>query len=867
MLVGTLLLLSTLQIQPPVALPPRVAAEARPAIVEPHGRVAPPTDSTAVAVRAATPPVVDGRDDDTVWREAPPITGFRGWRPTEDKPARFPTEARIAYDAANLYVFVRAFDPHPDSIIKILERRDTFTASDMVWLFVDSYHDRRTGYEFGVNAAGVKMDQAIYDDGREDSAWDAVWDVATRIDSLGWTAEYRIPLSQMRYGTDRAHTFGIAIDRDIYRYAERVSWPLIRQSRTGFVSQFGAVTGLDELETPRRLEATPYVVTKQASRIVDNRFAQRMNASVGGDFKYRIASNLTLDGTINPDFGQVEADPAVLNLSAYESFFDERRPFFVAGRGLFRFDVNCNAVNCSDEGLYYSRRIGRTPELAGTYGDTVPQQPTTILGAAKLIGRFPRGLTIGVLDATTRRAASPGDTTYEPGTNFAVARVQQDLRHGASSLGAIVTAVNRSDDQWVSPYLTSGAYAAAVDGRHRFDHDRYEIGGSLDRSEVRGSRTAIDALQTDAVHYYQRPDAGLPYDPTRTSLGGDAEEFRFGKVGGEHLLFESAYQRRSAGFEVNDMGYLRRADQQSWSTWAGWFDRRQRAFYNRLQINNNWWQYWTADGLPLEAAYNTNTHITFRNNWGWHMGGTLGQVGTTYDDRAARGGPAVRQDAYLSPWLSINGDDRRAAVPYFNVNWFRGSGGRHTSWNVSPEIDYKMLGRFSSAISLSWSHNVDAAQWYGNFTDAGQTHYTFAHLDQTTRSATVRLNYTFAPSVSLQVYAQPFVSTGTYRDVRQLSATPRAAAFDARYAPYDNPSVTADPGGFDFKALQSNVVFRWEYRPGSTLFAVWNQGRQGNAPVDATGRTQDDVGADLRELFRLRPANTFLVKASYYLTR
>ena len=829
-----------------------------------RGVVAVPTDSSAVATHADVAPVIDGVDDDAVWRAAPEIADFTEWRPTEGKAPRFRTTARFAYDAGNLYVFVRAFDPHPDSIIKILERRDTFTSSDMIWLWVDSYHDRRTGYEFGVNAAGVKMDLAMYDDGHEDQAWDAVWDVATRIDSAGWTAEYRIPLSQLHYGTARAHTFGVAVGRDLYRYAERFAWPRISQAKAGFVSQWAALSGLDALEPPRKFEAIPYLVTKQASRIVDNRFTNQANLTAGGDFKYQIASNLTLDGTINPDFGQVESDPAVLNLTAYESFFDERRPFFVAGRGLFDFGVNCNQVNCQGENLYYSRRIGRTPELASTYGDTVPQQPTTIFGAAKLLGRFHSGLTFGVLDAATKRDANPGDTTYAAATNYAVARVRQDLRKGASSFGAIVTAVNRGNDRWVSPYLPSSAYVAAVDGRHRFFHDQYELAGTIDRSQVQGSRQAIAQLQTDAVHLYQRPDGGLPLDTTRTGLTGDAEELKLDKVGGQHLLFESAYQRRSPGFEVNDLGYLRRADQRSWSTWVGYFDRQERRLYNRFQWNNNWWQYWTTDGLALEAAYNTNVHITFRNNWGWHMGGTIGQLGATYDDRAARGGPAVRQDRYLSPWLSINGDDRRAVVPSVNLNMFRGNGGRSRSWNLSPQLEYKLLGRFSSALSVSRSHNVDDTQWYGNFTDAlGATHYTFAHLDQTTTSATVRLNYTFTPAVSLQVYAQPFVSKGTYGDVRQLSATPRAASFDARYAPYDDPAVTSDPGGFDFKELQSNVVFRWEYRPGSTLFVVWNEGRQGSLPFAA----ERSFGGDLGDLMRLHPANTFLVKMSYYLTR
>jgi hypothetical protein len=842
--------------------PEKLSARADARSVTPP-QIAAPTDTSAVALRAESAPTIDGKDDDRVWQSAPAIDRFQEWRPSEGKPPRFKTEARIAYDASNLYVFVRAFDPHPDSIIKLLERRDSFTSSDMIWLFIDSYHDRRTGYEFGVNAAGVKTDGAIYDDGNEDFAWDGVWDVATRIDSLGWTAEYRIPLSQMRYSRDRSHTFGIIIDRDIYRYAERESWPLLRQSKPGFVSQFGTLQGLDDLEAPRKMEVLPYVVTKNASHIEHNSFSQKSSVAAGGDLKYRIAPNLTLDATINPDFGQVESDPAVLNLSAYESFFDERRPFFVAGRGLFNFSVNCSQVNCNGENLYYSRRIGRTPELAGVYGDTVPLEPTTIIGAGKLIGRFTSGATLGLLDAVTKREMSPGDTTYDPATNFAVLRATQDFRKGNSSIGAIVTAVNRNLDLWSSPYLASNAYAAAVDFRHRFLNNNYEIGGSLDQSRVEGSTSTMLSLQQNGVHNYQRPDADLPFDPNRTVLSGDAEELRLGKIAGQNLLFETSYQRRSPGFEVNDMGFLRRADQVSWNTWAGFFDRRPHLFYTRFQLNNNWWQYWTTDGLPLEAAYNTNTHITFKNNWGWHMGGTIGQLGKTYDDRAARGGPAVRQESYIAPWLSIQGDDRKAVVPYLNLNLFRGDGGRSSSFNFGPEIDYKVLGKFSTVLALNWSHNITDNQFYGRFDDAGGAHYTFAHLDQKTTSLTARLNYTFTPDLSLQTYLQPFVSKGTYSNVRQLSSTPRADSYDARYAPFNDVSVTSDPGGFNFKQLQSNVVLRWEYKPGSTLFVVWNEGRQGFLPREG----DENFRGDVRELFSLHPANTFLVKMSYWLNR
>jgi len=831
-----------------------------------EARVSAPSDTGVAATRADVAPVIDGKDDDAVWRVAPAASGFKMWRPTEGKDPRpgFKTEAKIGYDASNLYVFVRAFDPHPDSIITLLERRDTYTSSDMIWVFVDSYRDRRTGYEFGVNAAGVKMDMAIYDDGNEDSAWDAVWDVATHIDSLGWTAEYRIPLSQMRYSSDKSHIFGFLIDRNIYRYSERVSWPLLRQSKPGFVSQFGALEGMDDLETPRRMEAVPYVVTKQATEVIDNRFTNKSRVSMGGDVKYRIAPSVSLDATINPDFGQVESDPSVLNLTAYESFFDERRPFFVAGQGLFRRDINCSAVNCNGENLFYSRRIGRTPTLAGTYGDTVPLQPTTILGAGKLIGRFPTGLTVAMMDAVTKRAASPGDTTFEPTTNFTVIRATQDMRKGNSAIGAMLTAVNRRMDEWSSPYMTSDAYAGALDFRHKFFKNSYEISGALDYSRVRADARAMRDLQQNAVHYYQRPDADLPLDTNRTLLTGDAEELSIGKVGGKHFMFNSAYSRRSPGFEVNDMGYLQRADQQSWSTWGGFFDRQERYFYKRFQWNWNWWQYWTTKSLPLEAATNTNMHITFKNNWGWHMGGTLGQLGTVYDDRAARGGPAVRADRYLSPWLFIIGDDRRSVVPNFNLNYNRSNGGRSHAVSYGPGVDLKLMGRFSSSLSMNHSHNIRDNQWYGLKSDTlGVDQYTFARLDQTTTSATMRLNYTFTPNVSLQAYAQPFVSKGTYTSVKQLSATPRAKAYDDRYAPFADSSVTNDPGGFNFKALQSNLVFRWEYAPGSTLFAVWNHGRQG---YDGTAGTKSFEG-DVRDLFSLHPSNTFLIKMSYWLNR
>jgi hypothetical protein len=466
------------------------------------------------------------------------------------------------------------------------------------------------------------------------------------------------------------------------------------------------------------------------------------------------------------------------------------------------------------------------------------------------------------MDAVTQRASLRGDTTIEPGTNFAALRLKQDLRQGKSSLGLMFTSVNRSSDAFTSPYLHQSAYAGAFDFRHRLFHDNYEVSGSVDMSRVAGSRQSIAATQEDAVHYYQRPDGALSLDTTRTSLSGDAEELHFAKYGGQHLLFESAYMRRSSGFEINDAGYLQRADQQTWATWVGYFDRQKTKLYQRFQLNMNWWQYWSTNGLPLEAAYNTNMHVTFLNAWTLNLGGTYGQLGSTFCDRCARGGPAVRQDAYLAPWIGIQGDDRHPLVPYMWVNYFRGDGGRSSSINLSPELDFRVSSRFSSVLSLTWTRNRSDAQWYGNYTDTtGAWHYSFAHLDQTTVGVVVRFNYTLTPSMSLQVYAQPFDSKGTYTDVRQLSATPRASSYDQRFAAYGDTSVTNNPGGFNYKQFASNVVFRWEYKPGSTLFLVWNQGRQGVVGQEGNGNFQ----TDMRDLFALHPMNTFLVKVSYWL--
>jgi len=802
--------------------------------------------ATAVAKRTATEIVIDGKDNDEVWRTAQAIRGFRQFSPIENADPSVETEAKIAFDDRNFYVFVRAFDPHPDSIKTLLARRDNRICCDQIKLIIDSYHDRRTGFEFAVSPGGVKRDYAVYDDGgQEDDAWDAVWEVGTQVDSLGWTAEFRIPLSQLRYPHRPSNTFGFGIWRDIDRRAgERVSWPVYSTAKRAFISQLGEVVGLEGLSAPTRLELVPYALTKNEPI----GYAHTQSATAGGDIKYGLTSNITVDATINPDFGQVEADPSVVNLSAYETFFQERRPFFVEGTGIFSFNVNCNVVNCSGEGLFYSRRIGN--------------DPARIIGAAKITGRLPSGLTIGALESVTKRGVADNGVTLEPVTNYATLRMTQDFRKGQTAIGFMGTAVNRNSDPATDDLFHSHAYTGAVDFRHKFMNGMYELSGSFDLSTVGGTPAMIASTQRNPTHYFQRPDDNVRFDSTRTSLGGNAEELLFTKQNG-FINFQTSYQRRSPGFEINDLGFLYQSDQQGWNNWASMNWRKPVLFFQRAFWNFNWWQYWTAEGLSTERAANTNLHATFKNQWSVHFGGTVAGLGDVYCSTCARGGPAVRSDRGVYPWAGFVGDPRPPITPVMFVNYWKRDGGRSESLNLSPEIDYRAGSQFRGSVTASFTHTINDLQDRNPQVDTiaavVDTHYVFAHIDQQTVSMTFRVDYTATNTLTLQVYAQPFVSKGRWSNLRELSATPRADSYDARYQPYAGTM----PQDFNQQFFNSNVVLRWEYRPGSTLFLVWNQGRQNSEPTMGDRPFTGDFG----ELFNSRPLNTFLIKMSYWFSR
>jgi len=808
--------------------------------------------TTATAVRAERAPVINGRDDDPVWRDAKVITGFRVFDPKEDGDPSFPTEVRVAYDAQNLYVFARMFDPHPDSIQPLLSRRDVKTQSEQIKLMIDSYHDRRTGYEFAVNPAGVKRDYYTYDDSREDATWDAVWDVATRIDSLGWTAEFRIPLSQIRYPKAAEQTFGLMIMRDIVRTSERDSWPVYRRSKRGIASQFGDLGGLTGLGSPHRLEVAPYVVTKNVSARRTDAFARTQKQTIGGDLKYGVTSNLTLDATVNPDFGQVEADPAELNLTAFETFLAEQRPFFLEGTGIFAF-------NGDGSRMFYSRRVGRAPQLSGLVGDPNADIPaaTPIIGAGKLTGRLATGTSLGTLFAVTARQAV-GATTVEPQTEYAVFRASQDFRDGQSGVGTMVTLVDRQLDDQSSSILRRQAVTAGIDARHRFAAGRYSVSAALAASDVRGTAAAIDRTQRNAIHYYNRPDAGLPYDPTRTSLTGTDLSVKAEKVAGT-FTYAGSYERLSPGFETNDVGFLSQADQQTAQAYATLQSSAPRAFWRNATAQVIQFSQFTANGLPTYNFSELDLYAEFKNRMSLSVDTWTDNIFTAYCDRCARGGPAVRLSPDASMLINLSADPRPRVVPTFAAIYTVADEGRSTLWRIRPYVTVRARSNLSCELGTRYQRNRNDSQWFDNLGVIGSdtTHYLFAHLDQELLSFTSRLNYTATTALSLQLYAEPFMSTGRYFRLREL-ASPRAANYDDRYRPY---AIATDDASFNVKELHTSAVVRWEYRPGSTVFVVWTQGRAQDDRNPGSFKPARDFG----DLFGARPDNTFLIKANYWL--
>ena len=839
----------------------------------------------AHATRLVGDLTIDGHLDEAIWKTAPHQSHFVQRFPSDGAKPDFETEFAVLYDDAAIYVGVWCEDPHPELIRALLTRRDVDALADEVIIGFDSYHDRRTAYAFQLNAAGVQRDMLMFDDSNQDDTWDAVWTGNSQVTARGWTAEFRIPLNQLRYA-DNNPEWGMQILRIVARTNEQSVWSPWSRSQPAVVSKFGTLEGLDGLTQARRLEILPYAtagidvdpveagdpITKHVS----------MRRGFGLDVKYGLGTAFTLSATINPDFGQVEADPSQINLGPNELFYAEKRPFFLEGVDLFKLPMG-NSDN-SVEGQFYSRRIGATPDTSNLdYLYLQPPDSTTIYGAAKLTGKA-SGWSLGLFDAVTGGESAAliddngvrQDPTIAVLTNYAVGRVKHDFNNGTSYVGASATAVDR--DLSGSPLAATErdqAYTAGLQVDHRWADNAWEAKLTTEGSWVHGSEDAIAYTQELNRHLFQRPDAkDVVFDPNRTSLTGLGATWKAGRIGDtKHWRFGVGGDLRTPGLELNDVGFQQASDRVIPFVFASYHNEEPNDQVLTWNVNSDVYEVNNFDPILVDMGYEGGAYVQFANYWSWNVGGSYSHGGK--DPVALRGGPALRYDPSANGYMFINSDSREklqiSAGGSASRDW--------TSDRINGEIDVTATIQARSNLDItlapSWARADDPMQYVTQVADgSGALHYLTAHIDLTTLSFLMRVNWTFSPHLSLQAYAQPYIAAGAYNDIKDVN-NPHASQFrerfhtlvgnevhetaDTVFVNY-NGTYSFDKPDFNFQQLRSTVVLRWEYRPGSSVFAIWTHGRT-NTLTD--GRF--DLGANLADLAHTPGENIVMVKANYWI--
>ncbi|HUF12559.1 MAG TPA: DUF5916 domain-containing protein [Longimicrobiales bacterium] len=839
----------------------------------------------AEAVRVTAAPEIDGVLDEAMWASAPVLGGFVQREPEEGALAEDRTEVRFAYDEQALYIGARMYGD-PAVIRTDMTRRDDEGGAERLVVSLDTYRDRRTAYTFAVTAAGVRIDyyQGSDREGDEDFSFDPVWTARTQVDSRGWTAEIRIPFTQLRFNPGHAQTWGVNVVRVRPALQERAYWVLVGREETGWASRMGDLRGISGVAPSRRIELQPYVAS--SARMVsgvdaDDPFAEETEVAfrVGGDLKMGLGPNLTLDATFNPDFGQVEADPAVVNLSAFEVFFDERRPFFTEGSQLF--DVGS---------LFYSRRIGAPPHGDADADYVESLDNTTILGAAKLTGRLPSGLSIGVLSALTQEetVSTYSETTnafedvaVEPLTAYGVVSMDQQFGANGSNVGFIVTGVHRALDGQpeLASLLTENALGGAIAGRYRWAGGMYDAHLRLQGTHVSGSEEAILRQQTSSRRYYQRPDAPhVEVDSLRTSLSGYVLSTGASRNSGTHWLWDVDLWAESPGFEPNDLGAHSTTD--GYGGFAGLYYRETtpnpltRRYTVRLMTS----QEWNYGESHTSSWYGFNLNGVFANYYYFEIG--LDYNPPVLSHSLTRGGPLMRSTGFNGVFAGIETPSGRK----LELDLWAGTGndelGGWSYW-VAPEASWRPTPRLELSLEPEYSRSHEPRQ-YVDDVDGGPdatygTRYVFSHLDYSELSAQLRLNLAIRPDLTLETYAEPFASSGRYYGFGELA---RARDNDLRAYGEDGTTIahvrtdTEDHyvvtdgaesftiGNPDFRAMsfRSNVVLRWEWRPGSTLFLVWQQDRSGGGLPNRSVRP-----GDLGDAFSAAGDNFLAVKATYWL--
>lgn len=854
----------------------------------------------ALRIAADDKVILDGKLDEPLWRRASIATGFIQRAPQDGSPASEKTEVRLIYTDDVIYIGAKVFDSAVDSVAATLFRKDGDAYSDWFYVGIDSYNDNRTSFSFGVNPRGVRKDLLIYNNDREDTKWDAVWEASTGMQDDGWIVEMKIPLSQLRFNGKKINQqWGINFQREIARKGEVAFWSPTPQNSAGLVSNFGELKGIKNLPQPKRLEIKPYFSGKltRAPKEVANPFYNRNDlfGSVGADVKYGITSDLTLTATINPDFGQVEADPAVINLSANEVYNPEQRSFFLEGSDIFEFGNVRAFSRIGNPYVFYSRRIGRRPQgrlsQAGLNPSHVDRPEfTTIASAAKLSGKTKNGLSVGVLNAFTlgesadyQLDSQTGSMRIEPPTNYFVGRFKKDLNGDDAMIGAYGSAVNRvMGTGYLKDQLHESAYIAGMDFEQSWKDREWILSGTFSASSVSGRSESLQLTQQSSLRYYDRPDADyLSVDPTKTNLQGYAGSLAFGRFAGEHWLASASYSVVSPGYEVNDLGYGNRTDYQGAAYFLRYQENNPTGMFRSYNIAAVKYHLWNFGGDQIEDGYNLLGGAEFKNQWSLNLASGLDRK--RLDDRLLRGGPlALTPLSYFGSAVLSTNDANKLSFEFGHLRGGDSEGG------FERDLFVNMVYRPTSYIQVELKPNYNIQKTTTQYVDAISDpsavdtygkRYVFADLDQTTLSTSLRLDWTFSPIMSLQTYVRPYITSGNFENYKEFQ-TPRELDFEVYGEDTGSITKTAngyqvDPDGagpanafsiaeqdFNFRSVQTNAVFRWEYMPGSTLYVVWQQDRS------AFANTGDfKLSRDMDGLLNAKPTNVFLVKLSYWFSR
>ncbi|NQU85985.1 MAG: carbohydrate binding family 9 domain-containing protein [Mariniphaga sp.] len=839
---------------------------------------------------------IDGDFNEEVWETAVWENQFIQHEPIEGNPPFQQSEFAVLYDENNIYVAIKSLDTSPDSISMRMTRRDV-TDGDLVGIMFDTYHDMRTAFAFIVSAAGVKSDFVMSNDGEnEDNTWDPIWFVKTSLADYGWNAEMRIPLTQLRFEEGDEQLWGMQVLRFIFRKEELSSWQPMQREKSGFVSQFGTMDGIKNIKPKNNLDIMPYVVarTDRFKQVENNPFLEsgkKDNFDIGFDAKIGLTNYLTLDLTVNPDFGQVEADPSEVNLSTYETFFEEKRPFFIEGKNILTYKLNFGDGDLAYDGLFYSRRIGRRPNYypdlnSGEYAD-IPDA-TRILGAAKITGKTKSGWSIGVLESVTAeekaeiKGIGNGRTqSVEPLTNYFIGRLQKDYNEGNTYLGGMFTAVNRNIDDSHMEYLHKSAYSGGIDLVHKWNDKKWQLDFSSYFSHVTGATEAITRTQKSFTRGFQRPDADyMTLDTSRTSLTGQGGKLTLWEFDGNQK-FLLAFSWKSPGLELNDVGYLQAPDDIMQVFWTGYRFYKPFLIFREANLNLNQWVSMDFGGNIKVIGGNINAGSQLKNFW--RVFGSFNLSGNQLFNSALRGGPALKIPGYKNINLGFNSNQQKKLTPNFSTGHYISNEKnfrRNTRYNFG--IGYRPMKTLNINISPGISKYSDQLQYVTQRDHQNETRYIFAHIDRKTLNMSLRINYNITPDLSIQYWGQPFIATGKYNNFKYITDS-KADNLSDRYHLFDSNQISYNSGDetwnidedrdnstdysfgkpdFNIKELISNLVVRWEYQPGSTLFLVWTQNRSGYS-----GEGSFDFSRDFQGIFDENPYNIFLVKLSYRLGR